>query len=186
VAAGLRYIRTGFWVRVNSAPQFSGDRPAQGVEACVICHAAGAALAWNGGGRPATWTGPIVNSAASERIHSSPKPEWLMQAQVADFTSPGEVVLDPFAGSGTTLVAAKQLGRRALGFERDPTFHRSASSRLARTREQLGLFRVERGPEPKQASLLVASGASSHGEGPEHISKPIARVLAGLKSKVEG
>jgi adenine-specific DNA-methyltransferase len=39
-------------------------------------------------------------------------------------------LLDPFAGSGSTLVAAKQLGRRFLGFEIDPQHHSTATARL--------------------------------------------------------
>jgi DNA modification methylase len=40
-------------------------------------------------------------------------------------------VLDPFAGSGSTLAAAKQLGRSFIGFEIDPQHHRTATARLA-------------------------------------------------------
>ncbi len=139
-SAGLRYIRGGVWVRVNGCPQFSGDRPAQGVEACVIAHGAGK-LRWNGGGRPATWTGPIVNSQQTERIHASPKPQWLMEAQVRDFTESGELILDPFAGSASTLAAAIVCGRRSIGWEMSPEYHASATKRLAATREQLEMFR---------------------------------------------
>jgi site-specific DNA-methyltransferase (adenine-specific) len=46
-------------------------------------------------------------------------------------TWPGEVVLDPFAGSGTTLVAARQLGRRAIGVERSERYCSLAVERLA-------------------------------------------------------
>lgn len=116
-AAGLRYIRGGIWTREHAAPQFSGDRPAQGVEACVIAHSAATKLRWNGRGRPAAWVGPIVNCNDASRFHSSPKPEWLMLRLVEDFTDAGETILDPFAGSGTTLAAAKRLGRKAIGIE---------------------------------------------------------------------
>jgi DNA modification methylase len=152
---GLRYIRTGIWVRVNSAPQFSGDRPANGVEACVIAHPEGR-MRWNGGGAGAVWTGPIVNSQAHmDRGHSSPKPEWLMGALVSDFTDPGELVLDPFAGSGTTGVSAIRLGRRFLGWERDPKYHAAAVRRLQGTKEQTDMFRP-RAPKAKQGTLGLA------------------------------
>ena len=129
-AAGLRYIRGGIWTRELAAPQFSGDRPAQGVEACVIAHT-DQRLRWNGGGRPAAWVGPIVNSAHSSREHKSPKPEWLMNKLVGDFTDQGELILDPFMGSGTTLVAAKRLGRRAIGIEREEKYCEVAAKRLS-------------------------------------------------------
>ncbi len=141
-AAGARYIRTGVWVRTNGCPQFSGDRPAQGVEGCVIAHAPDGRLRWNGGGRPAVWTGPIVNSQSGERIHSSPKPEWLMMAQIRDFTEPGELVCDPFAGSATTGFAAITEGRRFIGWECSPQYHASATKRLQDAQKQESLFRV--------------------------------------------
>ena len=129
--AGARYIRTGVWVREHAAPQFSGDRPAQGVEACVITHHAKERLAWNGGGRPATWIGPIVNSQGERFEHTSPKPLWLMKQLIADFTNPDDLILDPFAGSLTTLVAAKALGRRAIGIEIEEKFIEAGLKRLS-------------------------------------------------------
>ena len=145
--AGLRYVREGVWVRLNSAPQFSGDRPAQGVEACVIMHAEGR-LRWNGGGRPAVWTHQIVNSQAAEREHSTPKPLPLMLEQVESFADPGDLVLDAFAGSGTTGVACLRLGRRFIGIEKDPKYAALARERLAAEQDGLSLRDVRAGQQP--------------------------------------
>lgn len=131
--AGARYVRMGVWVRQHGAPQFSGDRPGQGAEGCVIAHAKGERLWWNGGGRPAAWVGPIVSGNDPDRLHTSPKPTWLMRALIGDFTDAGETILDPFAGSGTTGRAAKDLGRKAILIEVDERWAETAARRMAQS-----------------------------------------------------
>lgn len=151
VGKGLRYVRTGIWVRSNGAPQFSGDRLGQGVEACVIAHNQEARLRWNGGGSPAVWLGPIVNSRSSERMHSSPKPQWLMDAQIEDFTDRGETILDPFMGSGTTGVACAKLGRKFIGIEIEEKYFDIACRRIEQAASQIRMeFDV---PKPMQEKM---------------------------------
>ena len=125
--AGDRFVRAGFWSRRNGAPQFTGDRPAQPGEGLAICHALGRKR-WNGGGRRGFYESLIVSTEA--RTHPTQKPEALMCALIADFTDTGDLILDPFAGSGTTLVAAKRLGRRAIGIELDQAYCDQAVERL--------------------------------------------------------
>lgn len=135
-AAGLDYVRTGAWIKRGATPQFSGDRPATGHEAITICHTKGRKR-WNGGGAHAVWDVPIVlnraRAAKSERIHPTQKPLRLMQLLVDQFTDPGDVILDPTAGGGTTGVAAKVLGRRAILVERDGKHCEAAARRLEET-----------------------------------------------------
>jgi DNA modification methylase len=130
-AAGLDYVRTGAWIKLGSTPQFSGDRPATGFEAITICHPKGRKR-WNGGGRHAVWTVPIVldRGRNGARLHTTQKPEPLMHALVDQFTDPGETILDPFAGSGTTLLTAAQAGRKAVGIERDERYCEVIAKRL--------------------------------------------------------
>jgi DNA modification methylase len=65
--------------------------------------------------------------------HPAPFPCELARRAIRLSTWPGESVLDPFAGSGTTLLAARQLGRRAIGMERSERYCELAVSRLAQT-----------------------------------------------------
>lgn len=65
-----------------------------------------------------------------ESNHPTTKPQTWMRAAVEAFTEPGEVVLDPFAGSGSTLIAAYGLGRGFVGVERDVDFASIAARRI--------------------------------------------------------
>jgi site-specific DNA-methyltransferase (adenine-specific) len=64
-------------------------------------------------------------------LHLAQKPLKLMQALIELTTKPGQLVLDPFCGSGSTLLAAKALGRQFLGYELDPQSAKVARERLA-------------------------------------------------------
>jgi DNA modification methylase len=127
-SAGMRYVRTGAWVKPDAMPQMSGDRPSVGFEPCTITHAQGP-MRWNGGGKQAVWT-HFTSKGHARPDHPCPKPEPLMLELVQQFTDPGELILDPFAGSGTTLLAAKRLGRRAIGCEVNEAFAEVAAKRL--------------------------------------------------------
>lgn len=128
--AGARYVRTGAWVKPDAMPQFSGDRPSVGFEPCTITHAQGP-MRWNGGGKPAVWTCNTVKGNSTNRPdHPCPKPLPLMREIVGLFSDPGETILDPFMGSGTTGAAAILLGRRFVGIERDPAYFATACNRL--------------------------------------------------------
>lgn len=94
------------------------------------------------GGAPADWNprprmSNVIRSRQREGtgkavglVHPTAKPVYLMQALITATT--GAVIADPFAGTGATLVAAKLLGRRAIGVEMDPRYCEEAASRLAR------------------------------------------------------
>jgi DNA modification methylase len=129
-------------VKPDAMPQMSGDRPSVGFEPATICHAQGP-MRWNGGGKQAVWTYNTAKGHARPD-HPCPKPEALMLHLVRDFTDEGESILDPFAGSGTTLVAAKRLGRRAIGIEMNEQFCEVAAKRLmnAQLGVQAALFEV--------------------------------------------
>jgi site-specific DNA-methyltransferase (adenine-specific) len=127
IAAPESWVRAGFWRRPDGAPQFTGDRPATPGDSIAIMHRPGKKR-WNRGGHHAYWEFGVGREA---RVHPAQKPESLMAALVADFSEPGETILDPFMGSGTTLVAAKRLGRKAIGIEIEEKYCEIAAKRLA-------------------------------------------------------
>lgn len=132
VAHDLDYVRTGAWRKLGSTPQFTGDRPATGFETITIAHTKGRKR-WNGGGSHGVWDYPIVinRSHSQPRLHTAQKPLALMARLIELFTDPGEVILDAFMGSGTTLRAAKDLGRQAIGVDLDESDCETAAKRMS-------------------------------------------------------
>ena len=82
------------------------------------------------------WVGRNAREAGEDRLHPTQKPVDLMRWCLG-FLPTGAVVLDPFMGSGTTLVAAKSLGRRAIGIEIEERYCEVAAQRCSQ--EVLGL-----------------------------------------------
>lgn len=127
--AFLRPVRMGIWDKPNGAPQFTGDRPGQGWEAIGIFHrlegwkeskdgrrhAIGGRMEWNGGGHRAVWRFNKIN----DPFNPTAKPPELVGHLMELFSNPGDVVLDPFAGVGTTLLQARASGRYGVGIEKD-------------------------------------------------------------------
>lgn len=66
-----------------------------------------------------------------QKIHPTEKPAALLRHIISASCLPGEVVFDPFAGSGSTLVAAAQVGCRFIGIEKEEKFHRAAVERVS-------------------------------------------------------
>jgi len=143
------FVREGVWVKPNGAPQFTGDRPGTGWEALVMCHRAGPKT-WNGGGHHAVWTIPRVNGE-----HPTEKPLALMADLVRQFSNQGELVLDPFMGSGSTGVACIQEQRRFIGIEMDAGYFATACARIEAATRQGRLFDAS-GPPARQEPLFAS------------------------------
>jgi DNA modification methylase len=127
LASGLDHRSLLYWRKANPAPNFR-SQVVRAVE-MAVWQTQGGGWTFNAGGyRPNVWDGATESGEA--RIHPTQKPLWLMREWVELFSGPGELVVDPYAGSGTTLVAARALGRRALGVELDPTYYEAARRRL--------------------------------------------------------
>ncbi|MBN9687152.1 MULTISPECIES: DNA-methyltransferase [unclassified Corallococcus] len=140
--AGARHVRVGVWHKLGAQPQLSGDRPAVGHEAFEVAHVRGERLRWNGGGLHAVWTHPI---ATGQRIHTTQTPVSLWLELVTQFTEPGELILDPFAGSGSLGVACLRLGRRYLGVEMQAHYAEAARGWLAAEAQGLSLSAARAG-----------------------------------------
>jgi site-specific DNA-methyltransferase (adenine-specific) len=129
------HVRTGVWNKPDGAPQFTGDRPAQGWEAIGIFHHRDVRKRWNGAGRRGVWTHPVEREVPG---HPTPKPLPLMRELVRLFTDPGDLILDCFAGSGTTGLAARLEGRRAILIEREERYCAVAARRLEHMPSETG------------------------------------------------
>ena len=100
-----------------------------------------------------TWYVPRVCGTFKERAgwHGCQMPEQLLGRIIKACSDPGEVVLDPFTGSGTSLVTARKLGRRYIGFELSPDYAAQAQKRLDATNPGDPL---SGGEEPKVAGTV--------------------------------
>ena len=84
------------------------------------------------------WLIPLCTGAErlkdeeGKKAHSTQKPEALLHRVILAASQPGDLVLDPFLGSGTTAAVAKRLHRRYIGFERDPDYAALAKERIAK------------------------------------------------------
>lgn len=145
-AAGLVYVRPALWIRsgedlvenvrikTSGAPQFTGDRPPTGFEVIILAHK-GRRMSWTGNFKePAIYTHPVVRGDG--RVHQTQKPLGLMLDILRNVGKPGQVICDPFTGSGTTQVAAKILGMRSVGIELSAKHADYARRRIAAAQPQ--------------------------------------------------
>ncbi len=78
--------------------------------------------------------GERLKNAAGKKAHATQKPEALLYRVLMATSNPGDVVLDPFFGTGTTGAVAKALGRKWIGIERDEGYIAAATKRLSKVR----------------------------------------------------
>jgi len=87
------------------------------------------------------WVLPICNGherlkdEAGDKAHPTQKPESLLHRVLVGSTNPGDVILDPFFGTGTTGAVAKMLGRDFIGIEREEAYRKVATKRIASVRK---------------------------------------------------
>ncbi len=87
------------------------------------------------------WTLPIcsgherIKNADGQKAHSTQKPESLLHRVILSSSQPGDLIVDPFFGSGTTGAVARRLGRKFIGIERDKTYAKVARDRIAKVKQ---------------------------------------------------
>ncbi len=95
------------------------------------------------------------NAIANERVHPTQKPVSIMQWCIEMISNEGDTIFDPFMGSGTTGVAALQLGRKFIGCEIDPKYFAIAEKRIKSAALQPALFArspTKRAPDAGKAA----------------------------------
>jgi modification methylase len=145
---GFWLLNDIIWRKANPMPNFKGTRFTNAHETLIWA-------AKSRGGRRYTfnydamkmandelqmrsdWNLPLctgeerIKDATGSKAHPTQKPEALLHRLILATTRPGEVILDPFFGTGTTGAAAKRLGRRYIGIEREADYVAVAEKRLA-------------------------------------------------------
>lgn len=71
-----------------------------------------------------------IRDSETPKVHPTQKPVPLLERLIRIFTDPGDVVIDPCAGSGTTLLAAANLQRKGYGFEIKKDFYKAAKEQV--------------------------------------------------------
>lgn len=154
---GAELQNQGFWIlndvvwrKSNPMPNFRGKRLTNAHETLIwASKTEGARYTFNyealkslneGIQMRSDWTLPIctggerLKDAAGAKAHPTQKPESLLHRVLVGTTNPGDVVLDPFFGTGTTGAVAKMLGRDYIGIEREAAYREVAERRLSRVR----------------------------------------------------
>lgn len=127
-------------METGSRARLLGDGPPQWSTQLVVARPSTKAFldAWH----QKRWTHGLApkggyEGGAEKKPVPGGKPLWLMRSIVRDYTAPGDLVCDPCAGGGTTLVAALEEGRRAIGCEPDAGRHEIAVRRIREAKRPL-------------------------------------------------
>ncbi len=148
--AGYWLLNDVVWRKSNPMPNFRGKRFTNAHETLIwASRSEDAKYTFNyealkalneGVQMRSDWVLPIctgherLKDEAGAKAHPTQKPESLLHRVIVATTNPGDVVLDPFFGTGTTGAVAKMLGRRFIGIEREEAYRKVASARLGRVR----------------------------------------------------
>ncbi|MEM8531255.1 MAG: DNA methyltransferase [Chloroflexota bacterium] len=144
---GYWFLNDVVWVKTNPMPQFRGVRFTNAHETLLWCkksqdqkrytfHYHAMKTLNEGKQMRSDWQMPLCTGGErlrvnGEKAHTTQKPEALLYRVILASSNPGDVVLDPFFGTGTTGAVAKKLGRHFIGIEREQEYIDVARERLA-------------------------------------------------------
>jgi site-specific DNA-methyltransferase (adenine-specific) len=148
----LAFFHAVVWDK-SDAGHGLGWRYRRNYEFVMVAHQRGGKLAWKEGAAPLP--NILRVRPVRDRVHPNEKPVELIRLFLAAHASPGDLVLDPFAGSGSTGVAAEQLGLPFIGFDLDPKHVEASNVRLTQGRAVL------KGHSAGQSALQFTDGGST-------------------------
>lgn len=144
---GYWILNSVVWEKTNAMPQFRGVRFTNSHEILIWARKSKSRKRYTfnyeamknlneGKQMRADWDLPLCTGTErikvdGEKAHSTQKPEALLYRVILSSSNPGDVVLDPFFGTGTTGAVARRLHRHWIGIERDPSYIEVAQARIA-------------------------------------------------------
>ena len=182
---GYWVLNDVIWVKTNPMPNFRGVRFTNAHETLIWASTSRGAKyffnhkamrAWNDDLQMRSdWVLPVcgggerLRAEGGERAHPTQKPEALLARVLLASSRPGDIVLDPFFGTGTTGAVAKRLRRHWIGIEREASYVAVARERLSRTEpaaDDPELFEAGESPPRPRVSVgeLIANGRLSVGQ----------------------
>lgn len=139
--------RLCIWEKTNPSPMNGQHLWLSSIETCVFGKESGAVFNEH-------CASPVFRLPTEPKeYHPTAKPIPLMERLIKASTNEGMTVIDPFMGSGTTGVAAIQMGRKFIGIEREPKYFDIACKRIEQASKQVDMF-IEQ-PKQEQVSLCL-------------------------------
>ena len=179
---GFWFLNDVVWIKTNPMPNFRGTRfnnahetllwAAKSKDSKVTFHYKAMKSFNDDLQMRSDWYIPVCSGNErvrhnGQKAHSTQKPAELLYRVLLSTTNPGDVVLDPFMGSGTTGVVAKQLGRRFIGIEKEQKYVDIATERISHIvplQKHLLTYPVERKPPRVPFGSLIEKGFLQPGD----------------------
>ena len=171
------------WSKPNAAPNFAGTRYQNSHETLIwCCKSKNSKYTFNyktmkhlNGGKQdkSVWDIGIcignerLKGEDGKKIHSTQKPEKLLYKVIASTSKPGDIVLDPFFGTGTTGAIAKLLGRNWIGIEREKEYNIAAQNRIDKVKpvlDEISQLLLEVKPPKVPMKKLLEKGYLHEGQ----------------------